>query len=221
MHRILAGIEFRTNEAITNHARSIKSKYKDGEKILGQDDLFLREFIKLHPRASEKIGCGIAYFTTQPDEHWRNSRQFVLVRIDGEHAIFSHNRIRTTQESGEERQRRRALEAMREAIVPQIIEFKNDNFLPGRTRCPLTNEIIEEPHVDHKKPQTFLALVAEWLDINGLRFEDVRVSSDTDHRTFETMADNDQLASWQRYHSIHARLRILSKQANLSLARRG
>lgn len=221
MHRILAGIEFRTNEAITNHARSIKSKYKDGEKILGQDDLFLREFIALHPRASEKVGCGVAYFTTQPDEHWRNSRQFVLVRINGERAIFSHNRIRTTQESEEERHRRRVLGAMREAIVSQIIEFRDDNFLPGKTRCPLTNEIIEEPHVDHEKPQTFLALTAEWLDINGWHFADIKVSSDTDHCTFETLEDSGQLSSWQRYHAIHARLRILSKQGNLSLARRG
>jgi hypothetical protein len=221
MHKILAGIEFLTNEAVTDHARSIKSKYKDGEKIFGQDDLFLREFITLHPRANEKIGCGVAYFTIQPDEHWRNSRQFVLVRIDGERAIFSHNRIRTTQESQEERHRRRVLEAMREAIVSQVVEFKNDNFLPGKTRCPLTNEIIKEPHVDHEKPQTFIALVAEWLDINSLRFEDVTVNSDTDHRTFETMADSSKLISWQRYHSIHARLRILSKEANLSLARRG
>lgn len=220
MHKILAGIEFRTQSAIAGHARTIKSKYKNGEKLVGQDHLFMCAFIKLHQRAEEKIGCGVSHFTVQQDEHWKNSRQFVLVRIDGSRAIFSHNRLRVTPETNEERHRRRVLDAMREAIVPQIVEFKNENFIAGRTRCPLTNELIKEPHVDHEKPQTFEALVLEWLENKNLQFSDVAVNSDTDNKTFETMADFVQLESWRRYHSIHARLRILSKLANLSHARR-
>lgn len=220
MSKILAGIEFRTQAAIVEHARTIKSRYKNGERVVGQDHLFMCAFIALHQRAEEKIGCGIQYFTTQQDEHWKNSRQFVLVRTDNSRAIFSHNRLRQTPETDEERHCRRALDAMREAIVPQIIEFKNENYLPGATRCPLTNEIIKEPHVDHEKPQTFEALVTDWLENNSLRFSDIKVNSDTDNKTFETMSDRAQLESWCRYHAIHAKLRILSKRANLSIARR-
>lgn len=220
MSKILAGREFRTQAAIVEHVRTIKSRYKNGEQVVGQDHLFMCAFIALHQRAEEKIGCGIQYFTIQQDEHWRNSRQFVLVRTDGTRAIFSHNRLRQTPETTEERHRRRALDALREAIVSQIKEFKNENYLPGVTRCLLTNEIINEPHVDHEKPQTFEALVEEWMEINGFQFSDIKVNSDTDNKTFETMADGAQLESWQRYHAIHAKLRILSKRGNLSLARR-
>jgi hypothetical protein len=219
-HKILAGIEFRTAAAITDHARKIKEKYKNEDRIMGHDDLFMRDFITLHPKSSEKIGCGISYFTIQDDEHWRNSRQFVLIRIDSSRAVFSHTKLRVTPETPKEYHRRRALGAMREAIVPQILDFKNEHFVPGRTRCPYTNEVIQDPHVDHEKPQTFLTLALEWMEFNHLQFEDIQVDADTDHMTYKVMGNKEQLASWCRYHSNHAKLRILSKHGNLGDARR-
>ena len=138
MHKIIAGIEFHTIASITDHARKIKERYVNEARISGDDELFMRDFIELHPRAEEKKGCGISYFTVQEDEHWRNSRQFVLVRTDNSRAVFSHTKLRATPETPEEHHRRRVLGAMREAIVPQIIEFKSEHFIPGKTRCPFS-----------------------------------------------------------------------------------
>jgi hypothetical protein len=218
MSKILAGIEFRTQSAISDHARKIKEKYRDGERIDGNDHRFLCAFIALHCSADEKIGCGIQYFTIQQDQRWKNSRQFVLVRTDGSRAIFSHNKLGTVTE--EEWHRKKVLAAMREAIREQTNEFRKENYIPGVTRCPLTNEIIEEPHVDHMKPQTFEALAAAWLKSESLQFADVQVSSDSDNRTYVLMSNVEQFESWLSYHALHANLRILSKRANLSLARR-
>jgi len=219
IRKILGGREFRTQKAIIEYARLVKSRHVDGEILSGNDHEFMLDFIQLHERSAEKIGCGVKGFTIQRDEHWGNSRQFVLIRIDGSRAIFSHNALRLKPQTEEERHRDRAIHAMREAIVPQIIEFKIENFIAGML-CPLTGEVITEPHVDHIKPQTFEALVAGWMEIKGYSFANVEVSSDSDNRTFEIMSNPEQLSSWRLYHSIHAKLRILSKGGNLGPARR-
>lgn len=220
MRKILAGIEFRTLESIVNHARIIKEKYKDGEKITGPDDTFLREFIALHPKSSEKIGCGIESFEVQTENHF-HTRHFCLTRTDGKKDSFSHNRI-TLKPQNEKR--KKALEALRHAISSQIIEFRNQNFFPGKTVCPFTNEVIstQNIHIDHAAPQTFAALVDDWMELEKISFEEIEVktcSVGTDWHPPE-IAKPEQRLSWQRYHSIHAHLRILSKTANLSHARR-
>lgn len=222
MRKILAGIEFHTLQSIVEHARQIKDKYRNEETVIGEDDLFLREFLSLHPNSSEKIGPGISSFTVQLDDHWKNSRQFVVVRTDGTRAIFSHNRLRMVPETEEEKARRRCLAAMRQAIVFQIVEFKNKNFRAGVTTCPYTGEILasDQVHVDHEYPQTFLALVLQWLEIKNLKFSEIQITSDSNWRTFKEMTDPRQKNSWYLFHSVYANLRLISKRANLSQARR-
>ena len=58
MHKIIAGIEFHTIASITDHARKIKERYVNEARISGDDELFMRDFIELHPRAEEKKGVG-------------------------------------------------------------------------------------------------------------------------------------------------------------------
>ena len=223
MRIIIAGIEFRALEAATNHARKIKERYKDGDRLTEHDDIFMRGFVALHPHSEEKIGCGIAGFTVQTDRQWKNSRQFVLLRIDGSRAIFSHNRLRAKPETPEERKKRKALAALRQAVVSQVVEFRNRNFIAGKTRCPYTEEILTlgTLHVDHQYPATFAMLVVNWMEDYPLNWKQLEVYSDTDNQTKNEMCNPDQMNSWQRFHACHAKLRLISQKANLSQAKRG
>ena len=49
---------------------------------------FLCALIALHPRAAEKIGCGIAHFTVEYALH--GTRCFYLARVDGSKTDFSY-----------------------------------------------------------------------------------------------------------------------------------
>jgi len=48
---------------------------------------FLLALLSRHPRAAEKIGAGIEYFTVEPALH--GTRCFNLTRVDGTKADFS------------------------------------------------------------------------------------------------------------------------------------
>jgi hypothetical protein len=63
-------------------SRDIIRRYAEGVTIVGEDDLFLRDLVAIHPEAKQKAGCGIASFTTQLDPEWRKNRHFVVVRND-------------------------------------------------------------------------------------------------------------------------------------------
>lgn len=222
MEITIAGRKFRSLRAATDFCRGIKLHYKNGQKIEGFDDIFLRDFLQTHPRGDLKVGCGISHFFVQCDKHWGNSRQFVLVRIDGTSTIFSHNQLKKKKETPEDRQRRKAKEAMREAIMLQVIDFRTKH-LSEDSVCPITGKrlTLQNVHVDHQYPKTFEFLVARWMELSNLSFADITVSDNSDICTFDVMKGVKQKESWQRFHADNAVLRLLSREANLGPAKRG
>jgi hypothetical protein len=117
-----------------------------------------------------------------------------------------------------EKQRQLLRPALRNAILSQILQFKQAQFAIGSQRCPYTKELLkfETCHVDHLPPMTFETLVTEWLKLNGLREADVQITEREDNASTRFMTDVSQIASWITYHQQHARLRILSRRGNLS-----
>jgi len=62
---------FDSKSGAKDFSRDIIRRYAEGETIVGEDDLFLRDLVAIHPEAAQKIGCGISHFTTQLDPEWR------------------------------------------------------------------------------------------------------------------------------------------------------
>lgn len=223
MKLTIAGKYFLSISAAKNHARLIRSKYKDFEKLTGEDDVFMRAYLALCKDSEKKIGCGIGHLFIQTDGHWGNSRQFVIFRTDGTTAITSILELRLGPPlPPESRIRRRVIDAMREAIADQQIAFKNRNFKLGVTKCPITDKLLvpHEIHVDHCIISKFSFLVAGWMKSNNLSFENIPVNKDSDKITFNYMTDAKQLASWRVYHEKRAVLRLLSKEGHISISRK-
>ena len=209
---------FATKTEAKSHARSIMTRHAEAETISGADDLFLRDLVAIHPEAARKIGSGISHFTTKLDPVWRKNRHFVIVRTDGTYTDVSfHICIDGSND------RRDVFHALRHAIADQVISFQRAAFagdiLPI---CPYTNEILSfsDAHVDHTPPDTFFALATRWLQHNGLEYQDVSLVDNADNQWVRVLRDQTQEDSWRAFHQISARLRIISRIANLSHAKR-
>ena len=57
------------------------------EPIAGDDNAFLLELLKKHPRAVEKIGAGVKHFTVENAKG--GTRCFYVIRADGSRSDFS------------------------------------------------------------------------------------------------------------------------------------
>lgn len=209
---------FATKTEAKNYARAIMARYAEAETIIGADDLFLRDLVAIHPEATRKIGSGISHFTTQLDPVWRKSRHFVIVRTDGTNTDVSfHICIDGSND------RRDVFHALRHAVAEQVISFQRAAFagdiLPV---CPYTNEVLSfsDAHVDHTPPDTFFALATRWMQQSSIEFQDVPLVENADNQWARAMRDGTQEASWRAFHLSSARLRIISRIANLSHAKR-
>jgi hypothetical protein len=209
---------FDSKAAAKRFSREIIQRYADGERIVGPDDLFLRDLVAIHPEASAKIGCGIAYFTTQLDPVWRKNRHFVIVRNAGPPTDVS---FLTSIDGSNER--RDVFHALRNAVADQVIAFQRAAFANvAPPVCPYTNVVLcdSTAHVDHAPPETFFALATRWMAENDLSIMTIALVDNADNQWVRAMRDECQRRSWSIFHQANARLRIISRGANLSQAKR-
>lgn len=210
--------EFDTKSAAKTFCRELIKRYKDGVVIVGMDDLFLRDLVAIHPEAKQKLGGGIAHFTIQLDPEWRTTRHLVIVRLDGSATDVSfHICIDGSND------RRDVFHGLRRAIVSQIVAYKTAAYVGDILPiCPYTGAVLSYPdgHIDHAPPNTFLTLATGWMQANGWSVGDVALVDNADNQWCRQMRDSTQSASWQAYHREHARLRVISRVANLSHVKR-
>jgi len=209
---------FDSKKSAKDYVRGIMARYRESEIIGGTDDTFMRDLLSCHPEASQKTGAGVAHFTTRPDPVWRTSRHFVVVRVDGTDTDFSFHTCLDGRHN-----RKDVLQAMRHAVAEQIIDCRNAFFKRHSSpRCPYTGEPLtgNNAHVDHVPPDTFAELAARWLSRQGYRHDDVVLVPNADNQHVCEMCDPSQLLSWRGFHESQAKLRVISKTANMSHVRK-
>jgi hypothetical protein len=68
--------------------RSMLNRYDIGDKVSAADGEVLRAALALHPKADEKIGCGVLHFSVRSADF--GSRCFWVNRPDGTTEKFSY-----------------------------------------------------------------------------------------------------------------------------------
>ena len=149
----LGGVDFKNKIAIRNRVSSILKSYTRGMVVVGEDERILRDLIKMHPRANEKIGTGIKYFRIGADHFGKNC--FWINRSDDSRTDFSY----LVCINGEKSNRLDFTTACRLAVIEQILAVS----VPGT-------------HVHHEGT-TFQEIVDEFiayysLDISSIRYAD-------------------------------------------------
>lgn len=195
--------------------REMMTRYDDDQPIVGADAEFLKELLSSHPRADNKIGCGIQSFTVVRDDVWCNSRHFAIVRIDGSKVGFSY-KVCISNKS----HKQMVVKALRTAVVPQVLRAKSLAFeeTPDLV-CIFTGEALtrDNCHVDHAPPDTFASLVDRWMAKENLVFDQIPISPSKSNEYTNVLSQKEQLDSWLKFHLENARLRIISVEANLRI----
>ncbi len=166
--------QYPTKKAAKDFIISIRDRYPDSDLIVGDDHIFLSELLWIHPEAGDKIGAGISHFTVATDAVFGRTRHFVVHRSDGTSTDFSfHACLNGRNERGDR------LEAMRRAIEPDILAFRNQAFESGmEIRCSVDGSVLTHNscHVDHTAPKTFLVIAGDWLEDSSLSLVSSAVS---------------------------------------------
>lgn len=215
----IAGEVFRTKTAVKERARDVLNRESIGDTVDGEDLSFLAGLLERHPHAAQKIGPGLVAIFVGTPPGWPSQRCFWLRRTDGTETDWSF--IECINASS---QRAKFLSACRRAVSSQVIAFKfsqsvkDDDWMT----CPVTGELItvKASHVDHMAPMTFLALVDRFLQESGIDLETVRLEGIEDQETDDRFADQSLADRWAEFHRQHARLRLVSRRANLSILRK-
>ena len=138
--------EFGTKSEAKTAVQKILNGNQLRDVLTGDEDIFIRDLIALHPATEDKICCGIDHIEIRPDPNYGTTRCFYIMRIDGSSTDVSYIKCI----DGEKR-RQLLRPALRNAILSQILQFKQAQFAIGSQICPYTGEFLkfETCHVDH------------------------------------------------------------------------
>ena len=187
--------------------REIILKYKDYE-FLNQDDMaFMLSVLKYHPDRAKKIKGGVKSMWIQKSSF--KTRGFWLEREDGSKTDFSFLKCFNKTSHMQDIKK-----AARHAVSFEIIKFKNESF-NSPLICPIKNTplTMENSVVDHEWPVTFDKLITDFI------WELIQVSKE-DTVIGPRFMDHDIHEKWIYYHKKHAKLRIISVEANAALGNR-
>lgn len=220
---IINNEEFRTLQDLRIRIRAIRDTYPDNVYINPNDLAFMCNVLNRHESADYKIGCGVAAMYVKTVPMYKNNRCFWLVRQDGSETDFSFEMcLRNKPES----RLIKFKQACRSAVSEEVSVFKREFFRTKTkfcAKCPFTGEVITptQSHVDHAPPWTFDNIVSGFIKEYLVDVDDVEIRGIREDKMLRNEIDNDNLKQrFIDYHNERAELRVISKQANLSIVKR-
>lgn len=214
---LVNGLEYKSKAALQKAIRAILERYQPGQ-WLGQSDFdMIYDVLAMHPKVDAKMGAGVQAIGVRLNTEYRR-KEFFVRRVDGSETEFSY--LKCLQPPTHQAE---FTKACRELIAPGIITFKT-NFFRKHTRpvCQITGErlTMDNSHVDHVAPNTFRNLLDDFIRDYGIDIHGVELISGGDNVSLVKIADEGIAQAWTTYHWKRAQLRVISAEANLSLARK-
>lgn len=219
MEKISIGKKTYSKKQLTEQCRKILYRYEIGQMLDNEDSNFMTEVFKRHHNAKKKIGCGIQNIRIidQPPH-----RAFEIIRVDESSTDISYVKCINMK-----KERYDFKEACRNAVKEDINEFKKSEFEKKqdehkRMTCPETGEKIsyENSHVDHEAPNTFEKIVNDWIEMEKIEPNNIKIKGYDDGEIGKEFEDEKVRQSFRLFHQKQAKLRITSPKGNLSLSRK-
>ena len=197
--------------------QAILYRYEIGDIVTDRGDhVFLNAVLSRHPRARDKIRCGVLRFEIRQNLQYPGQRSIFLIRMDGSDTDFGYRKCLKPPTMEQE-----VTAALRHAISDQIVDFVKRAFGSDKpVNCAVTGVVMKsyaEAHVDHAPP-TFLDLAETFVAEQGgwTRF----ALSRADRQVGARLADAALAAEWAAYHRRRAELRLVTINANLSVLKK-
>lgn len=179
----------------------------------------LYELLKSHPKANEKIGCGVDYFFVQRSKWKTNQFNFMIYRLDGSTTDFSFHKCFTPNMPSSKNINFPII--FRNTVKDQIDDFRTSAFnVVGKGDkfiCSQTNLKFKKiySHVDHVYPLTFESIYNEFINLNKLNLNEIKLSNDKGNSEARHIIDQNIVNAFSEFHKTRAVLRIVCSSANL------
>lgn len=216
---VLGGVAFRTKTSAMERVRAVLHDTPRGIPLTGEDDALIRDLLELHPEAPEKIGCGVRHIEVRTNRvNGASHPGFWVVRQDGTSIDFSYkNCLSGKKPNGKDQFARACRQAIQMHVNEERRRFFAEAVVPT---CALTGTPISlgSVHVDHCPPCTFARIVDAFISLYGVDLEDPNLL-DPDSLIVPTLADPVLRDRFVQFHNNHAKLRVISIDANLELVK--
>jgi len=191
-----------------NYTRELLKRNLNKTITEGEDFNYLISMIDLHPEKQYKIGDGIESFHIKHDFYnnialFINQKTKKLVSVSWV-SICNFKAPSITQ---------LFKDAMRQAIDPQIYEFRQKKFREGKLICEFCNR-TDNIHIDHIKQ--FKQIYEEFFEEYEFEIPKYYTKEEGTNRCKFTDHDTELKNVWYNFHKEHASLRPLCKDCNLS-----
>lgn len=179
----------------------------------------LSELLNRHPKANEKIGVGIDYFYVQQSKWKMNQYNFMVKRLDGSSTDFSFHKCINPSRKASNTENWSSI--FRNIVKEQTDSFrvsafevvgKKDKFVCSETGLKFKKFLS---HVDHVYPLTFDSILTEFIKINNLDLNELKLSEDKGTSEVKEILDESIVKAFYDFHRDRAVLRIVCNSANL------
>ncbi len=195
----------------TEKCREILYKYAVNENISNEQEIhFLLSIFENHSEWENKKGVGISSISIAKNIF---NKCFQLNRIDGTFTDISFTHSITNRSKVAEIKK-----ACRTAIRGQIVLFRNKYVVFGKSKCPITDEILtkENTHIDHYD-MTFDLMFNLWIVQQDFDFIFSSINQTKDNCVTTFFTDINIINDFINFHNEKSKLRAVSKNANLSI----
>ena len=193
---------------LINRCKQILSHHNIGDILQGDELSFMSSLLKNHYKYGQEkikqIKIGVNEFN-------KRLKEFRFINKSNKEISFSYGKCITHTSID----KNNIIRAFREAILPQIKEFKEKIFNQGKVHCAMTGVELtwEDCHIDHQNK--FRHILKEFLDKEGLKYKDIQIINKPN--SLPKIKDEELKKKWIEYHRRHAILRPLHKSVNLRL----
>lgn len=205
-------LNFKTKKLCEDFTRSLINQL--GCCVIQKDDVHFDFFLNLfknHPDFATKQRQGIVAFVIERNKLRPMFFQLLVQHTDTTETSFSwvqccRFKPRTSQVN--------LLRAMRNAIIPQVVSFRNNNELICKSCNTGTDGTIF--HVDHVVPFSDLsnAFLRDTPHLVPVLFDENNANL-----TIFKKEDNEFETAWSNFHQEHAELQVLCSVCNLKKPR--
>lgn len=179
----------------------------------------LFELLNNHPYVDEKIGSGVDYFFVQQSKWKTNQYNFMIYRTDGSFTDFSYIKCLNPK-------RKSSIDYSWTAIFRNIIKEQTDSFrtsafdivgIKDKFICSETNLKFKKiyAHVDHVYPLTFDSIMLEFIKLNNIDLNNIKLSEDNGTSEVLNILDKNIVNTFYDFHKKRSVLRIVYSSVNL------
>jgi hypothetical protein len=207
----IGDLVFSSKKAAEEYTRQLLKDIGFGDiKKDNNNYTFFENLIKNHQCYEEVVGFGVDYFYIEPNPLNRKQHQTGIKRNDGSNIVFSWRNCSVKKINNESDY---LVDALRNSIKNQVIEFKKNNKLICNI-CQTENEIYKNYHIDHNYP-SFKQLREDFIKITKKEIPKTFTRCENYNVKIFKEEDREFEEEWAEYHKKNCNLQVLCQKCNL------